>query len=327
MKVDIVSILFVAVIGIVVVLTYGISAIFGLIAGIIMFLLIRLLGEKIALVILGFEFNSFVVMKKAKIKDCVLFNLEFRGEHKGFYGIIKYAMSITWIGFGVALLFMRFFIESFATFVQQGLNVKNVGVGIILIGFIATIIGAVLSPVSVPYWVINSSRVRIINRKNGIISLPGSFVRSIFKSLFGAGNIAVVFYFIYSTIDVVNDFALGINIAFIIMLLVFGAVGLGALIASVLMLYKGKDMLNNVLYKYEEKYEKVAISGDELVGMVQEFVRAEEKVEAIEEEVKPEGEKIEEERAEKEEPVAEKTVEETSKETAGTEETTQSEEE
>jgi len=290
MKVDVTGVLFLVAVVAICIITKGITAVFGVPFGIIMFLLIRKFGGKVGLFILNREYQSFLALRKFKIKASAMFNETFRHEHKGFSGVMNVALRITWIGLGVGLLSLRFILNKFSGFVQEG--VETIGMSeIALIGILAAVIGTLLSPMAVPYWVINSSRVRIIHLKKGTISMPGSFLRGLFKGLFGVGNIAAFAYFVLASIRVAdNDVVMGLKIAGVALLVVFGIVGFAAIVASTLLLFKGLDVLNKTLLSYEEKYSSVSVTEDELIEFIKGCVRppsevAEEKTEAQEQEV------------------------------------------
>jgi len=319
MKIDITAILFVVLVAISCVLTGGLVLILGVVFGLLMFILIRALGRRVGRLLLGYEYKSFIIAKKAGGKACVMYKSDYRMEHKGFYGAVNVAIRITWIGLGFGLLLMRYFIEKFSAAIEQG--IKTIGVGeIVMVGLIASILGTLLSPMAVPYWAINSSRIRVVNLRNGTISLPGSFLRSLFKVL-GAGNIAVFAYFIMAAINVVGDISEGIKIAFIALVFVFGCISVAGLIASIILLFKGGGILNSTLDEYEEKYSNEAIDPNEFISIMKQYLP--------EIEVKPPEEEDREEKLEVEAPpeeeVPEELAPEAEAEVAETEEPTEEE--
>ncbi len=302
MGIDILSIMFIiAVVG-ACIATAGIAAIFGFAFGLVMFILIRMIGSSVCQKMLGLDFKLFIMAKKTGARECVLFDAKYRMEHKGFSGVINVAMRITWIGLGVGLLTLRFVLDKLAS--MHGQNTGSPGIPeILLIGFLAVIVGTIFSPLAVPYWVINSSRVRIIDKKNGTIYLPGTILRSLFRGILGVGNIAVIAYFIRESINYTGNFTDGIFLAFIALSLVFGSVGLAGIMASILLLYKSSDMLNDVLSDFEDTYRSVAINAEEFLEMYKEYLPKEEA--PLEETLKEEAEAIE-----KEEAIGEETTQE-----------------
>ncbi len=285
MKVDIMSILFIVFVALSCYLVRGITALLGVVFGVIMFMLIYKLGGKIGKFLLTKEYVSFKTAKKMGLKSCILYDERFRLEHKGFWGSMNVAMRITWIGLGVGLLSLRIMLDRFKDIIAMG--IENIGIGeIVIVSLIAIVIATIISPMAVPYWVINSSRIRIVNTKIGTISLPGSFLRSIFRGLFGAGNIAIFAYFILASINVMDDIIEGLKLAFLALILVFGTIGVAAIVASTILLFKGTETLNNVLRVYEDLYSAESMSEEEFMELMRQYLTPIRKEEEVEEKPK-----------------------------------------
>ncbi len=272
MKVDIFAILFViSVIG-AVILTGIPTAVLGIIYGVIMMISIINFGAKIGNTLLTKDFESFLIYKKLGRHASILLNEEYRILHKGFSGYVRVASSITLVSFGISLLILRFVLPQITLFVGSEQKIEAILVlAIVAVG----ILSALLAPLSIPYWAINSSRIRILNKKKMLLDYPGSLLRKVF-SMIGAGNIVVFAYFLYSAMSAANDIVAGLVVGLQIAIFLYGAIGLGALIASIIIGLRFSSIFNDVLIKFEEKYEKVSISKNEFIEILSSAIEREE---------------------------------------------------
>lgn len=276
MNIDLFALIFVLSIVGAIALAYGYSAILGIIYGIVMLISIVKFGAKIGDFLLKKDFESFLLSRKLGRSVSVLLSENYRSLHKGFSGYIRVAMSITWVSFGISLLVLRFALPQIVSFVGTQ---REVGAVLVLAVIVVGIFSALLAPLSIPYWVIASSRVRILNKKKIVLDFPGSLLRKIFR-MFGAGNVVVLAYFLYSAVEVADDVVVGIIVGLQIAVFLYGALGLGGIIASVIIGLKYPNIFNDALINFEEKYKEVSISGDEFIGVLKEAVKLAEKVEA-----------------------------------------------
>ena len=276
MNIDLFALIFVLSIVGAIALAYGYSAILGIIYGIVMLISIVKFGAKIGDFLLKKDFESFLLSRKLGRSVSVLLSENYRSLHKGFSGYIRVAMSITWVSFGISLLVLRFALPQIVSFVGTQ---REVGAVLVLAVIVVGIFSALLAPLSIPYWVITSSRVRILNKKKIVLDFPGSLLRKIFR-MFGAGNVVVLAYFLYSAVEVADDVVVGIIVGLQIAVFLYGALGLGGIIASVIIGLKYPNIFNDALINFEEKYKEVSISGDEFIGVLKEAVKLAEKVEA-----------------------------------------------
>ena len=78
----------------------------------------------------------------------------------------------------------------------------------------------------------------------------------------------------------------GLKLAFLALILVFGTIGVAAIVASTILLFKGTETLNNVLRVYEDLYSAESMSEEEFMELMRQYLTPIRKEEEVEE--KPE---------------------------------------
>lgn len=275
MKLDIKAIVFIIIIALIAVYLQGVTLLFGAIFSIVMYLTIYKLGSPVGSRLLDFDFKMFLAQKKVGSKEAILLREEYKKKHEGIMGALDIAQAITWVTFGLTLLFMKIFMEQIMNVLQ---GVSNIDAKVVAFVLLAGIIGSLVSPLAVPYWVLQGSRVRIFNKKRIFLLPPGSKVRSLFKAGFGTGNIAIVLYTFWAIMSSAQDLLTGFQIAAGIFIFAFGSLGVGGIIAGSIIAWRNKELFAKALDDYEEKYRNVAMNTDEFLGVIRDATEpAEEK--------------------------------------------------
>ena len=270
MSSGILGVLFIILIFIAFFLTRGAVLVLGLMYGVVMFLLIYGFGVKVGKILLKGEFALFKTSKKLNKKACILYDEKYRKKYSGIKGYLNISIKITWMGLSIGLLALRTVISDFRRIVEMRPTEAPIG-EVVVLSMTAIILATLVSLLAPTYLAIDSSRIRIIKIESGDIVLPGSFLRSIFKSAFGAGNVASIAYFTYESIKVVNDVVLGFKIALLALSIVYGSISIAAIIASALII-KGTKTINKILLIYEELYLEESLSKDEFINLMEQYL-------------------------------------------------------
>lgn len=244
------------------------DAILGFIFGIFMYILIQVFGSWFGKFLLNLEFRSFMSSKKKRTKDCVLYGERFRRIYRGFFGVVNLGMMIAWISLCIVFLLLRL-VLSILEFAETGLGQEAVS-HIPQIAFMAIIAGMFLSPLIIPYWVINNSRIRIIDLKYGVIHQPGGSLKFLYN-LLGVGNLAVFVYFTITAISLVGLID-GLILTLQAFLHIGVIVGVAGLIAS-LLLHTKSEVLKKTLNHYENLYEKVALKDEGFLNLLKSYLK------------------------------------------------------
>lgn len=223
-----------------------------------MYIGIRALGNKIGGIITDTALNETKMLQKIGVKLLSL-SPKFKYEFRGINGAIRLFKKIFLLNFITVLLITRY--------LGPAVSPESVGAswtGFLLAIIISVFASIIISPFSVGLYVIENSSIRLFNTKDGLIEKPGKYVRLVFKAIFGYGNLIVLVYLLLDSIHIANNnLGAGIGIFVALVLLVYGAIALSALVSSVLLSVQKGNIINDLLDKFVDTCKKDAIPLDE----------------------------------------------------------------
>ena len=145
-----------------------------------------------------------------------------------------------------------------------------------LIGSI--ILSLIVSPISIVYWIIYNTKIRILDVRSALVDRPGKLLRIFYKVVFGFGNLIAILYIIMDAIRYTNDIVAGTALAAILIAFVFGSVGLGGFIASILIFFLERNKIDKALEDFEKTMREYSTKPEEAIQILKEIIGIQEAI-------------------------------------------------
>ena len=149
--------------------------------------------------------------------------------------------------------------------------------------FVVALIGSIIlslivSPISIVYWIIYNTKIRILDVRSALIDRPGKLLRIFYRVVFGFGNLIAILYIIMDAIRYTNDIVAGTALAAILIAFVFGSVGLGGFIASILIFFLERNKIDKALEDFEKTMSEYSTKPEEAIQILKEIIGIQEAI-------------------------------------------------
>ena len=250
------------------------------------FLGVRLFTIRIGGLLTKFSLNELIMLKKIGNKILKLSDDYYKKFEK-----IEGAMSLFPKVFLLNFLAVLFLTKTLGPAVlpdQPGQAIFSLLLAIIVSIFSSVII----TPLSIGLYALDSTQVRILDLRSGVLDKPGKTIRALFRGIFGYGNLIVLFYVFMDALKLAkNDVMAALRLVGLSIALVYGTLALPIMLILIYIAHRGSTIINTLV----ESFNTTAINYTESSEEALRYLRTIVGVEKIEEEIEKPPEEVPEE--------------------------------